>query len=281
MRLVCSTLGVARSHVVALLNRPADWRDRRRARCRGDDTALLAAIRQVVEERGTYGYRRVWGVLRYQQSDQGEWRANHKRVYRVMRDHGLLLYRRGQRPVDSRKHDGKVAVEMSNTRWCSDGFELACDNGERVRVAFALDCCDREVMSWVATTKGIDAGMVGDLMMQAVEYRFGPNQVAPAEIEWLSDNGSCYTAVEARSFARELGLKPVTTPVSSPQSNGMAESFVKTMKRDYAELALRPDASAVMQQLGDWFEHYNTKHPHSALKYLPPRLFRQKQALNN
>lgn len=279
--MVCSTLGVARSHVVALLNRPVDWTDRRRARCRGDDTALLAAIRQVVEERGTYGYRRVWGVLRYQQAEQGDRRANHKRVYRVMRDHGLLLYRRGQRPVDSRRHDGKVAVETSNTRWCSDGFELACDNGERVRVAFALDCCDREVMSWVATTKGIDAGMVGDLMMQAVEYRFGPNQVAPAEIEWLSDNGSCYTAVETRTFARQLGLKPVTTPVSSPQSNGMAESFVKTMKRDYAELALRPDASAVMQQLGDWFEHYNTKHPHSALKYLPPRRFREKQALNN
>jgi hypothetical protein len=33
-------------------------------------------------------------------------------------------------------------------------------------MAFALDCCDREVMSWVATTKGIDAALVGDLMMK-------------------------------------------------------------------------------------------------------------------
>jgi len=158
---------------------------------------------------------------------------------------------------------------------------VACDNGERVRVAFALDCCDREVMSWVATTKGIDAGLVGDLMMQAVESRFGPNSTAPSEIEWLTDNGSCYTAAETRSFARALGLKPVTTPVSSPQSNGMAESLVKTIKRDYARLALRPDARTVMHQLVDWFEHYNTKHPHSALKYLPPRMFREKQALTN
>ena len=31
-----------------------------------------------------------------------------------------------------------------NCRWCSDGFEIGCDNGEKVRVAFALDCCDRE-----------------------------------------------------------------------------------------------------------------------------------------
>jgi putative transposase len=40
-------------------------------------------------------------------------------------------------------------------------------------VAFAVDCCDREIMNWVATTKGLDAGLVGDLMMQeAVEKRF-------------------------------------------------------------------------------------------------------------
>ena len=277
MRLVCSTLGVARSHLVALQNRPAGWTDRRTARSRGEDGALLDGIRQVVHGQATYGYRRVWAVLRYQLGC----RANHKTVYRVMRDHGLLLYRHGQRPVSARRHDGKVAVEASNKRWCSDGFEVACDNGERVRIAFALDCCDREVMSWVATTKGIDAGLVGDLMMQAVEYRFGANNTAPAEIEWLSDNGSCYTAGETRSFARRLGLKPVTTPVHSPQSNGMAESFVKTIKRDYASLALRPDARTVIRQLHGWFEHYNTKHPHSALKYLPPRTFREKQALNN
>jgi putative transposase len=281
MRLVCSTLGVARSHLVALLKRSDDWSDRRTARSRTDDTSLLEDVRHVIRGLGTYGYRRVWGVLRHQPPRPNQQAPNHKRVYRVMRDHGLLLYRHGQRPVSTRRHDGKVAVDRSNTRWCSDGFEVACDNGERVRVAFALDCCDREVMSWVATTKGIDAGLVGDLMMQAIESRFGPNSTAPSEIEWLTDNGSCYTAAETRSFARALGLKPVTTPVSSPQSNGMAESLVKTIKRDYARLALRPDARTVMQQLVDWFEHYNTKHPHSALKYLPPRIFREKQALIN
>lgn len=60
----------------------------------------------------------------------------------------------------------------------------------------------------------------------------------------------------------------------------MAESFVKTIKRDYASLALRPDARAVIWQLHGWFEHYNTRHLYSALKYLPPRTFRGKQALN-
>jgi putative transposase len=84
-------------------------------------------------------------------------------------------------------------------------LELSSDKGERVRVAFELDCCDREIMSWVATTKGIDAGLVGDLMMQTVEKRFGSHGKPPKTIEWLTDNCSCYTAAETRSFAKELG----------------------------------------------------------------------------
>ncbi|QTP35999.1 hypothetical protein B7759_04634 [Burkholderia glumae] len=96
-----------------------------------------------------------------------------------------------------------------------------------------------------------------------------------SEIEWLSDNGSGYTAEETRQFAALLGLKPLTTPVCSPQSNGMAESFVKTMKRDYVAIMPKPDAATAARNLAIAFEHYNEKHPHSALKYRSPREFRR------
>jgi putative transposase len=76
-------------------------------------------------------------------------------------------------------------------------------------------------MSWVSTTKGIDAGLVGDFLMQAVDKRFGSHVKPPKTIECLTDNGSSHTAAETRSFAKELGLKPETTPVTSPQINGM------------------------------------------------------------
>jgi putative transposase len=169
---------------------------------------------------------------------------------------------------------------MPYPRLCSDGFELSCDNGERRTVAFASHCCDRETMSWVVGTKGIDANVVGDLMMQSIEQRFCANSKVAGDLEWLTDNSSCYTASKTRSRAGELGLKPVTTWIRSQQSNGMAESLVRTFKRDYADLAHRPDAQTVMRHLADWFEHYNTQHPHSAMGYLPPRRFREKQAVS-
>lgn len=79
----------------------------------------------------------------------------------------------------------------------------------------------------------------------------------PEEVEWLTDNGSCYIADETRQFAKSLGFKVCTTPVRSPQSNGMAEAFVKTFKRDYVYMNDRPDAETVMAQLADWFGDYN------------------------
>src|SRR5215467_11629619 len=155
-----------------------------------------------------------------------------KGVYRVMKTHGLLLERHTGN-AEERRHDGRVAVDLPDTRWCSDGFEIACDNGERVRIAFTLDCCDREAISWVATTGSINSSDIRDLIIESVERRFGLISRLPKPIELLSDNGSRYTAGETRALARDIGLVPRTTPIESPQSNGMTEAFVKLFKRDY------------------------------------------------
>jgi putative transposase len=65
-------------------------------------------------------------------------------------------------------------VDHRNTRSCSDELKIACDNGEKVRVASALDCCDREAMGHVARTGGITAGDVQNLMVATIEQRSRP-----------------------------------------------------------------------------------------------------------
>jgi putative transposase len=67
----------------------------------------------------------------------------------------------------------------------------------------------------------------------------------------------------------------VHTPVCSPQSNGMAESFVNTFKRDYVSQMDRSSAAIVLRQMPAAFEHFNEVHPHSALGYRSPRLYRK------
>lgn len=267
MKAVADTLGIARSTLAT----PPRAR-RPRGRPPADDEQLVADIRKIIAGLPSYGYRRVWAVLRRRAHTDDRPAPNHKRVYRAMKAHGLLLQRHSGRG-EERRHDGCVAVDKRNTRWCSDGFEIACRDGSRVRAAFAMDCCDREVLGHVATTGGVTAEMVCDLMVGAAEKRFGRVNRLPRPIEWLSDNGSPYTARETRRFARDMGFVPITTPIQSPQSNGMAEAMVKTIKRDYARFADLPDARAVLAQLPRWIDHYNRLHPHRALGYKSPAEF--------
>jgi len=175
-----------------------------------------------------------------------------------------LLERRRKQPGAARRHEGRAAVDTSNPRWCSDGFEFRCEDGEKLRVTFSLDCWDRESISWVDSPNGYSGDNVRDVMLEAVEQRFG-SELPASPVQWLSDDSSAYTAEQTRTFARQIGLLPLTTPVCSPQSNGMAESFLKTMKRDYIRHMPKPDRATALRNLAIPFEHYNEEHPHSAL----------------
>ncbi|MDW4838911.1 IS3 family transposase [Escherichia coli] len=276
--LVSRCLRVSRAQLHVILRRTDDWMDGRRSR-HTDDTDVLLRIYHVIGELPTYGYRRVWALLRRQAELDGMPAINAKRVYRIMRQNALLLERKTAVPPSKRAHTGKVAVKESNQRWCSDGFEFRCDNGEKLRVTFALDCCDREALHWAVTTGGFDSETVQDVMLGAVERRFG-NELPASPVEWLTDNGSCYRANETRQFARMLGLEPKNTAVRSPESNGIAESFVKTIKRDYISVMPKPDGLTAAKNLAEAFEHYNEWHPHSALGYRSPREYLRQRACN-
>ncbi|WP_440589525.1 DDE-type integrase/transposase/recombinase [Pectobacterium brasiliense] len=107
----------------------------------------------------------------------------------------LNLY---ERLHGERQHTGDAIILKPDTFWCSDGFEIRCWNREVVRVVFSLDCCDREVTSWLATTGGINSVLVQDLLTESVEKCFFPHAV-----ECLTDNGSCYTLLICSSSARD------------------------------------------------------------------------------
>jgi transposase InsO family protein len=212
VKTVADTLGVARSHLHDRLRRPAPVRGAYR---KTDDEVLMPLIRRLVEARPTYGYRRITALLNRKLAAEAKAAANHKRVFRIMKREGLLLTRHTGRRK-GHLHDGKVVVMRSNLRWCSDAFEVKCWNGEIVRIVFAIDAHDREVLAWHAVAgAGISGSMVRDLMLEAVERRFDAIQ-APHSIEWLSENGSPYTANETIDFAAALGLVPLLHPGPKP-----------------------------------------------------------------
>jgi len=273
VKVIAEAIGVSRTHQYQ--KRMGNRQGGKRFYHKAQDDRYLPLIRKIVDERATYGYRRVTAVMNRMLKIEGKEGINHKRVYRIMKKNNLLLQRHTGRPI--RVHDGTVRMIRSNMRWCSDAFEIACWNGERIRVAFSMDCCDREIMSYVATTGGICGEMVRDLMAESIEARFGLVDRVPEMIQWLSDNGPAYIARDTQNFGRMMGLEVCTTPYYSPQSNGMAESFVKTFKRDYVHINPLRDAETVLKMIPEWFQDYNECHPHKGLKMKSPREYRRNQ----
>jgi transposase InsO family protein len=220
---------------------------------KAEDAELLPAIRRLVDQRPTYGYRRIAALLNRERRAADKPVVNAKRVHRIMGNHAMLLEKHTA-VRKGRIDDRKVMVMRSNLRWCSDGLEFACWNGEVIRLAFIIDAFDREIIAWTAVANaGISGSDVRDMMLEAVEKRVHATR-APHAIEHLSDNGSAYTARDTRLFAQALNLTPCFTPVASPQSNGMSEAFVKTLKRDYVRISALPDAETALRLIDGWIE---------------------------
>jgi putative transposase len=235
---------------------------------KSSDSQVLIQINAIISLRPTYGYKRVTAMVNKLRKSLGHNKVNKKRIYRIMKINGLLL----PKSIVTRTHKptGKVMTLHSNTRWCSDCFEIKCFNGEKVYVSFVIDSCDREVISFIAKKEPLLADDIERLMIKSVKARFRCFK-APRQIEFLSDRGSIYRAASVQAIARTLGLKSCYTAAYSPESNGMSEALVKTIKRDYVYNNDCYSADVVLKMLNGWFKDYNEEALHSALGMKSPK----------
>lgn len=260
---ICRTLGISR----ACAYRESVGRPDRYARA--DDRMVTAQIRTVIRTRASYGARRVRALVNREFATG----YNLKRIQRVMELNGWKLPRATRRRT-GRAHRGLIQRAASNERWCSDVLEIACWDGEIVQLGFVLDCHDREALATVAAARDLLGTDIQELMQRAVAGRFGTGERPDAPIQWLSDNGSIYTALDTLITAERLHLVPITTPAASPESNGMSEAFVNTMRRDYFAGADLSTAGVVLDQIPAWIADYNAVAPHSALGFQSPQQYR-------
>ena len=93
MKAICEALGVSRSNIAAS-RQPALAKPLKRVgRPAKPDDDLVRDIETIIGAQPTYGYRRVWALLKREAARAGSKPTNAKRVYRSMKAHGLLLQR--------------------------------------------------------------------------------------------------------------------------------------------------------------------------------------------
>lgn len=264
MNRIIKTLGVAKSSVYY---KAKPYPERKRTARKELCEQMKLAVLEITAKKSTYGVPRVKALLK---RDYGL-NVTKYMVHRYMKEEGLLITRHRTRG-SSRTHTGQIAVEIPNTRWASDITSIKCWNGEKLRVAFLLDCCDRSIIAWKAG-KHMQAVDIELMVQEALHARFGENLPDPDTLQFLHDNGPEFIEKKLRASLKSWNIIDCNTPTYSPQSNGMCEAFNATFKRDYVYENCLENPKTVLRQIQKWMNEYNTYAPHSALEMKTPNEF--------
>ena len=237
-----------------------------------DDTALVEAMHAIKDEFEAYGWRRVQAALRYE-----GWVVNHKKIKRLMREHGLQPPRRRRyvATTDS-DHDQPIfpnlarelVVGVPNQLWVCDLTYVALAVGF-VYVAAIMDAWSRRIVGY-----GLGRRIDARLTLAALDCALAQRH-PPAGCVHHSDRGSQYAAQIYRDRLAENGLLGSMGRRGNPYDNAMIESFMKTLKVEGVYPLAFETFEDVAEQLPVFFEKYNAKRLHSALDYRSPNQFEE------
>ena len=240
-----------------------------------DDTALVEAMHAIKDEFEAYGWRRMQAAL----GQQG-WVVNHKKLKRLMREHGLNARRRRRyvATTDS-DHDQPIfpdrtkdmIVEGPDQLWVADITYVAVAAGF-VYVAVIMDAWSRRIVGY-AMSRRIDAR----LTLAALDAAIAQRQPPPGCVHH-GDRGSQYAAEKYRDRLREAKLVGSMGRRGNPYDNAMMESLMKTLKVEGVYPLEFEIAEDVAEQLPAFIEKYNARRLHSSLGYLSPEQYEKQHA---
>jgi putative transposase len=180
MNKTIQVLGVAKS---TIYYKSKEYPDRKRTARKTLGEQMKVTILELTAKKSTYGVPRVKALLK---RDYGL-EVTKYMLHRYMKEEGLLITRHRTRG-SSRTHTGQIAVQEPNTRWASDITSIKCWNGEKLRVAFLMDCCDRSIIAWRAG-KHMQAVDIELMVQESLYSRFGENLPRTGQLQFLHDNG--------------------------------------------------------------------------------------------
>jgi transposase InsO family protein len=235
---------------------------------REEELDLRDAIQRIALEFPCYGRPRITAELRRQ-----GWKANHKRVGRIMREDNLLCIRRRKFVCTTDSNHGlrvypNLAKKMELTGldqlWVADITYIRLET-EFIYLAVVLDAFSRRVIGW-ALGRTLEASLAVQALQMAFRRR-GPVK----GLTHHSDRGVQYASKEYTDLLKEHGVQISMSRKGNPYDNAKCESFMKTLKyeevyrQEYRDLA---EAQASVEKFIE--KIYNGKRLHSALGYCSP-----------
>ena len=233
--------------------------------------ALAGRVEELIRKHPTFGYRRVWAILRFREG----FSVNRKAVFRILRLKGWMVHQRSFTPRP-RVQGLRSRATRSNERWAMDLTHIPCGKDGWAHFVGIIDCHDRELIGHEFALRG-RAKEAERALEAACIRRFGalrPKGQAPMV---RSDNGLVFQSRRFRATCRDYRLEQEFITPYTPEQNGMIERFFRSFKEECVwQHSFRSFAEAKRTIL-TWLNWYNHERPHQSLGYKSPIEFRAQQ----
>lgn len=249
-RRICGLLGVAESS--------------QRYVSRHSDQVLRERLLEAARENPRWGYRRLQIKL-----EEKGMHVNHKRVYRVYRQAGLMI-RRKKRKRLLRAGAVPPKVTAANQEWALDFVHDAAQSGRKFRALSVIDVYTRECLALEVDTS-FASRRVTRVLEAIVAQRGRPLAIR-------CDNGPELTSRHFQAWCLENKIELVYIEPGRPMQNGHVESFHGKLRDECLNASWFANLFDARAKIGAWRKQYNEERPHSSLGYLTPSEFARRVA---
>jgi putative transposase len=237
------------------------------------DAALLAAIRAVLAASPFHGegHRKVWARLR-----AGGTRTSLRRVLRLMRENELLAPTRVGSARGPRAHDGTIIPDTVDAIWGTDLTATWTEEGPAA-VFIAVDHASADCVGIHAAPRATRFEAL-EPIRQGVRRHFGGMARDSARgLAVRHDHGSQYMSDHFQKELVFLGIESSPAFVRSPEGNGCAERFIRTLKENLLWVRTFKTVEELRQALLAFRETYNTTWLIERHGFLSPAEYRRRQ----
>jgi len=274
--------GIERMCGVAGVSRAGYYRHWLISKPRQEETALRDEIQRLSLVQRKNGYRDGYRPITIQLQRMG-WAVNHKRVARIRREDNLLCVPKKsfRPPTTDGRHHWRVWPNLArhlvplavNQLWVADITYIRMSEAF-VYLAVVLDGFSRRVVGWAMADH-----LRAELALSALEMATGNRNVTAGELIHHSDQGVQYACGDYIARLERAGIQPSMSRPGCPWDNAMAESFMRTLKREEVNGQAYRDRSEAEASIEAFIETvYNRQRLHSALAYRPPEAFEASQS---